>query len=181
MFHLRILAFFVLWVITLSLGAPIYQERDFFEGNLIARNNAMKNAVKIARQMKHRLNHFKPGEVLFYSGEKWDREGRNQRASVKPDAVKIGKQNGQLILSQILHKHKIWIPRKAENPHAPRLWKFASKIISQRAKGETSAIVGERRKGSVYDTIEKPALLKNPNVPRLTEHNVVTRKKEIVK
>lgn len=179
---LKILAFLVLGVIALSLAAPVPVINEIYSGEtsaLTRRNHhAAKQFHRIVGQIKQRLNHFKPGEVVFHSGTKPDPK-TNKNIPVKKHAVAVGKQTGGHILTHLLFKNKIWIPPKS--PYAKKMFEVASATIAQNARGPTIAVVGNLREKNVYETIEKPLLMKNPNVPLLTEHNVITGKKVVVK
>ncbi|RDB20310.1 hypothetical protein Hypma_012635 [Hypsizygus marmoreus] len=125
-------------------------------------------ALKVAKQIKNKLRP-QPDQAVFWSGTKKGQDGKT--ASVKPDAQKYAKANGKETINQALAKNNIKIPPPSQNPASPRLWDVASKAWALRSKGETNAVVGDRRPGNVYDRIEKPTLIKNPNVNKIVEHD----------
>jgi len=76
-------------------------------------------------------------------------------------------------------KMPAWSPtdKKAQN-----IWTQASKIFAQQAKGNVNAHLGkEIRPNGIYYNVEKPALLKNKAVHKITEighdgkQNIVTK------
>jgi len=102
--------------------------------------------------------------------------------SAGKDAEKFAKAHGKEVLGKSLAKHGIKIPSKTKSPYSHKLWKFASKVYAQRASGHVHAVLGSTRKpGNIYDTIEKPALMKNKKVTKLTEHKAGSRKATVVK
>ena len=62
------------------------------------------------------------------------------------------------------------------------VWIFASEVYAEKSSGVVHAVIGKWvKEGNVYHTIEKPALLKNPRVTTLIEHNVETWEATVVK
>ncbi|CAA7259003.1 unnamed protein product [Cyclocybe aegerita] len=152
------------------------------EGDLASREPepGIKNlfqAVGIARKINKAVKP-KPNGAVFWSGTKTDKKGK--QTSVRADAEKFAKKHGKETLNMQLNKHGVNIPDK--NPHSPRLWNVASKLMAHRAKGDTHAFLGSKvRPGSVWNKIEKPTLMKNKKVTKVTEHNAATGKKTVTK
>ncbi|KAJ3513421.1 hypothetical protein NLJ89_g2958 [Agrocybe chaxingu] len=151
------------------------------EGYLAVREpKPIKNLFK-AVGIAHKINKAvkpKPNGAVFWSGTKADKNGK--QTSVRADAEKFAKKHGKETLNMQLNKHGVNIPDK--NPHSPRLWNIASKLMAHRAKGETHAFLGSKvRPGSVWNKIEKPTLMKNKKVHKVTEHNAATGKKTVTK
>ncbi|KAJ3513417.1 hypothetical protein NLJ89_g2957 [Agrocybe chaxingu] len=139
----------------------------------------MTHAVKMAKKLKESI-HPKPNSAVFWSGTKTNKKG--ETVSVKQDAQRFAKYHGKETLNQALKKANIHIPTEKQNPHSPRLWNIASKLMAQRAKGETHAILGGNvRPQSVWKKTEKPALMKNDQVTKVTEHNKGTKEKTVTK
>ncbi|RDB15121.1 hypothetical protein Hypma_012667 [Hypsizygus marmoreus] len=126
-------------------------------------------ALNVAKQIKNKLRP-QPNQAVFWSGMKIGQNGKT--TSVKADAQKYAKANGKETINQALAKNNIKIPSPSQNPASSRLWDFASKAWALRSKGETNAIVGDTRPGSVYNRIEKPTLIKNPKVNKIVEHDM---------
>jgi len=179
MFISRVFVFFFALLISSAIAAPVIKERSPDEPQLSARTiKHMSQAVGIAMRIKKSLRP-QPGQAVFWSGTK---SGKNGPVSVGKDAEKFAKVNGKEVLRHALAKQGIKIPPPSQNPHSSRLWEIASKVYALRASGDTHAILGSvRRPGNVYDAIERPTLLKNEKVPKLTEHNAETGKSTVVK
>ncbi|CAA7258989.1 unnamed protein product [Cyclocybe aegerita] len=140
--------------------------------------NHMAQAVKVANKIRTNLK-TDPDKAVFWSGT---RQGKKGPVSVKDDAARFAKQEGKETINMALKKSNIKIPTEQQNPHSTRLWDFASKVWAKEAEGETHAVLGGTvRPASVYNKIEKPELLKNDKVTKLTEHNVDTKGKTVVK
>ncbi|RDB30105.1 hypothetical protein Hypma_013842 [Hypsizygus marmoreus] len=159
----------VLLLLGSIIAAPI---NDLADSGLVRRvpisPGQRAAALNVAKQIKNKLRP-QPNQAVFWSGQKVGLNGKTM--SVKADAQKWAKTNGKETINQGLAKHNIKIPPMRKNPASDRLWDVASKAWAVRAKGETNAIVGNRRPGNVYDRVEKPALLKNPNVNKIVEHD----------
>ncbi|KAJ3513422.1 hypothetical protein NLJ89_g2959 [Agrocybe chaxingu] len=175
---------FVAFALFASLvsAAPIAEYFD--EGELAAREplpslKHLAQAVGVARKLRTAIKP-KPNGAVFWSGTKTTKKGKE--VSVKADATKFAKKHGKETLNMALKKHGVKIPTEKQNPHSPRLWNIASKLMAQRAKGETHAVLGSKvRPGSVWKKIEKPTLMKNKKVTKVTEHNAATKKKTVTK
>ncbi|KDR70552.1 hypothetical protein GALMADRAFT_878054 [Galerina marginata CBS 339.88] len=140
---------------------------------------AVRQAAQAAKIVVKTKQSLRPasGQAVFWSGS---RPGENGPVSVKQDAEHFAKVHGKGTLEQTLKGHGVIIPKNS--PHRTKMWEVASKTYAQRAKGDTHVILGStRRPDSHYDTIEKPALMKNKKVTRLTEHNAHTGKATVVK
>jgi hypothetical protein len=163
------------------IAAPVVKDSEGSPDvvQLSARGNpTMKAAVKIARQIKSSLV-AKPGKTVFYTGTK---PGKNGPIPVKQTAELFAKAHRKELLGHALAKAKIRIPSENKNPHAMRLWKFASKVYATKSSKVAHAFIGKwTRPGNVYHKIEKPALLKNPKVTKLIEHNGETGETTVVK
>jgi hypothetical protein len=180
MFISRVLLVLFALLATTVIAAPVWHERSLEELQLSARGfRQIKQAVGIALKLKKNLRPA-PHQAVFWSGTKSSKHGP---VSVGADAQHFAHAHGKEVLNnESLKKHGINIPSRKDSPYSTRLWKIASKVYAQRASGDVHAILGSaRRPGNVYDTIEKPALLKNKKVTKLTEHNAETGKTTIVK
>ncbi|RDB20317.1 hypothetical protein Hypma_012638 [Hypsizygus marmoreus] len=124
-------------------------------------------AVQVLKQVKNKLRP-QPNQAVFWSGTT-TKDGK--LTSIRHDAGDYAKANGKETIHQALEKNNIKIPGPRNNPASTRLWDAASKIWAFRSKGETNAILGDRRPGNVYDNIEKPRLIKNPDVNKIVEHD----------
>jgi len=162
-----------------ALAAPVRtaRSRDDFQLSTRAIHH-MTSAARIALRTKKRLRPTH-GKAVFWSGTRPSKHGH---VSVDHDAQNFAKAHGKELLAPSLEKHGINIPSHLENPYSHKLWNMASKTFAHRASGHVHAILGStRRPGNVYDTIEKPTLMKNKKVTKLTEHNAETGETTVVK
>jgi len=175
--------FFALLVSSV-IAAPVVKERSPDDTvQLSARSDHMKQAVKIARQIKRTLMPT-PGKSVFYTGAKPSKNKGRLPVQAKQTAEYFAKANGgKELLGNALAKAKIRIPSKEKNPLAlPRLWRFASKAFAMKSSGAVHAFIGKTvRPGNDYHNVEKPALLKNKKVTKLIEHNTETGASTVVK
>jgi len=177
MFISKVLVVLFALLVGSALAAPLRAERSLDDLRLSSRGlGQMAKAAGLAVRLKKNIRPA-PGKAVFWSGT---RPGKNGPVSVGKDAEHFAKAHGKEVLDPT--KHGISIPTRKENPYSNKLWGFASKVYAQRASGDVHAILGStRRPGNVYDTIEKPALMKNKKVTRLTEHDAATGKTTVVK
>lgn len=173
------LLFPLIFLVGIIAAAPIADHSN--ELALLSREPNLKHlaqAAKVAFQIKTKL---KPprGGAVFWSGHK---KGANGPTSVYDDAQKYAKDHGKKTLEMALEAKKINIPKEKENPMSDKLWGYASKKWAQRAKGQTEAVLGSSlRPASVWKTVEKPQLLRNKHVTKITEHNVDTKTHRVTK
>ncbi|KAF8192050.1 hypothetical protein BJ912DRAFT_275409 [Pholiota molesta] len=180
---------FLVVLLALLLGsviaAPAYYERSD-EVELEARQRGLSRfrqaaqSVAINRQVKQKLRP-KAGEAVFWSGSTPDAHGKPVSARVH--AEQFAKTHpGTSTVNHALAKHGISIPDKPQNRYSDKMWGVASKVWAERAHGDTHVVLGGHvRPGSVYNTIEKPTLMNNHRVTKVTEHNVATGKSTVVK
>ena len=170
---------FLVLLVSSVTAAPVVKGLLPDTVQLSARENHMKTAVRIARQIKHSLIAI-PNKSVFYTGHK---PGKKGPIPVKQTAEYFAKANEKKqLLGHALAKAKIRIPSENKNLHANRLWKIASKVYAMRSSGVAHAFIGKWvGKENVYHKIEKPTLLKNPKVSKLIEHNGETGAITIVK
>ncbi|KAF8966086.1 hypothetical protein BDZ97DRAFT_717331 [Flammula alnicola] len=186
MFMSKVLVFFIALLVGSAIAAPVLNERsDDLDLDLVERApvnplKSFKHAAQAVSTIAKVKNGFRPksGEAVFWSGT---RPGKKGPVSVHDDAQKFANQHGKSTINHGLAQKGIKIPSEKENPHSRRLWNVASKVWAQRASGDTHVILGGTvRPASVYNTIEKPVLLKNKKVTRLTEHNMQTGKNTVI-
>ncbi|KDR70553.1 hypothetical protein GALMADRAFT_144466 [Galerina marginata CBS 339.88] len=163
----------------LAAPAPIRQAPSRDDLQLSTRGlGQLAKAAGMALKIKKNL-HPTPGKAVFWSGS---RPGKSGPVSVGADAERFAAKHGKEVLNPSLQKHGINIPSRKESPYSNKLWGFASKVYAQRASGHVHAVLGStRRPGNIYDTIEKPILMKNKKVTKITEHNAETGKATVVK
>lgn len=106
-----------------------------------------------------------PDTTFYWSGR--DRSG----VSVGPDGSKVAEDiatanNGQT-LEQLLERNGVSPTPKWDrfDPESVRFWEDASAAYAQNASGEVRAVIGsDLRVGNVWETVEIPQLLQNPDV-----------------
>jgi len=120
--------------------------------------NALRNHVK---------NSSKPG--VFWSGTQ-------KTASVKTAAEQHAKKVGGSTLGQDLKAVGMKAP-SGRSAATNKWWDTASQIKAQHSKGPAHAVLGDTvRKDSVWNRIEKPALMKNEKVPSVSQIHPSTGK-----
>ncbi|KAF8160290.1 hypothetical protein BJ912DRAFT_902216 [Pholiota molesta] len=184
MFIPKFLVVFLALLLGSVVAAPTYYERSD-EVALEARQRGIgqfKQAAQAVSTINQVKKAFRPksGEAVFWSGTRKDAHGHP--VSVHGDAQKFAHAHDKSTINHGLAQHGIKIPERHENKYSDHIWNVASKVWAERAHGDTHAVLGGTvRPGSVYNTIEKPILMKNERVTKLTEHNMETGKSTVVK
>ncbi|KAF8160291.1 hypothetical protein BJ912DRAFT_1151068 [Pholiota molesta] len=168
---------FLIVVLALLLGsviaAPTFYERSD-EVELEARQDKFKHAahaVRINNQVSKSLRP-KSGEALFWSGSTPDAHGNRVSARVHAEQYS-STHPGTSTINHALAKSGIHIPNTPQNQYSDHMWNHASKVWADRAHGDTHVILGKNvRPGSVYNKIEKPTLMNNHGVHKVTEHSM---------
>ena len=174
----KVYVVFVALLVSSVIAAPVITERSLDEYELLPRAGlGFKGAaLKVAASIRQKLRPQRDG--VFWSGKVPGKNGKD--VSVKKYADAFAKKKGKETIGAAMKKSDINIPSKSK--HNWNLWKTASKFFSHRSSGETHAILGSKRAhGNVYDTIERPTLMKNPKVTKHTEHNVASGSSTVVK
>ncbi|KAF9482075.1 hypothetical protein BDN70DRAFT_930339 [Pholiota conissans] len=136
-------------------------------------------SMKIGRKFKP-----KKDEAIFWAGCLSTNYPKDPNASISMEgpARQFAAAHGKSTLEDHLDKYKIKLPDASKNRHSMQLKEKALKTFAQRAHGETHAYLGSYvRPGSVYTNMEKPILLGNPRITKLTEHRVHAGKYKVVK
>jgi len=180
MFYSRISLLSLLLLVTVVVALPIYD--DGTVAQLQARANPQSSSKAKDWPSMFQLNKMlktDKHQATFWSG----RRG-SQSTQVAAEAHAQGR-NGKTLetaLQQGGAKMPPWTPG---NKKVESKWKQASKIFAKKAKGDVHAHIGETvRPNGVYDTLEKPALMKNKKVTSITEHkhdgsqNVISKPKK---
>ncbi|HEX2355526.1 MAG TPA: hypothetical protein VHI50_03560, partial [Micromonosporaceae bacterium] len=111
----------------------------------------------------------KPGGAFFWSG----RTGGVGGESV---ARSIAKARGGTTLEMLMEERGIKLPTwDPSNPATVQAWKDASEAYAQGASGQVRAVVGtDLRPGNVWEDVELPALMRNPNVTSIVKIDPAT-------
>ncbi len=91
-------------------------------------------------------------------------------------AAELAATRGGTTLEQITKTRGIDLPTwDAANPASVQAWQNASRSYAEGASGNVRAVIGDSlRPGSIWETIELPALKANPNVTRIIQINPAT-------
>jgi hypothetical protein len=114
-----------------------------------------------------------PGQAIFWSG-KTIVDGKKR--SSRLDAWKHAESTGGKTLDMAMKDGGIPIPEKVppgpkKSVKSQRKWKKPSIIFAKKAQGEIDVHLGELvNPDSVYNKYERPKLLENPKVTKVTEH-----------
>lgn len=116
------------------------------------------------------LTKSEPGTAHYWSGR--DANG----IGVGPDgsgiAERVADGSGGTTLEMTLENNGLH-PLPAWNRHDPesvRFWEEASAAYAENARGEVTAVVGsDLRPGNIWQTVEIPRLMDNPNVTRIVQ------------
>jgi hypothetical protein len=97
--------------------------------------------------------------------------GRTKGVSVGTKAQKFAKYYNKETVGMALQRLGIKIPTAKQNPLSWHIWELASKLFATRTCGEVNVVLGKKSlSGSVWMKIEKPTLMKNLKVTKITEH-----------
>ena len=178
MFISKAFVFFFALLVCSVIAAPVITERSLDELELLPRAGRLDRAtVAIVSKIRNVLRP-KPGGAVFWSGSAPGKGGKN--VSVKKQAEKFAKKNDKETIGQAMKRTDIKIPKN--NKWYKPLWEMASNVFAKHSKGDTHAILGSKRTpGNIYERIEKPTLMNNSKVTKLTEHNVATGESAVVK
>lgn len=61
------------------------------------------------------------------------------------------------------------------DPATKATWRNVSRNLAEMASGDVRAVLGDVRPDSVWNEIEFPSLVRNPNIRSITVHDAVTK------
>jgi hypothetical protein len=107
------------------------------------------------------------GEAYFWSGL-----GRGGAET----AAGVARRGGGTTLEMFIESRGINMPVwDAANPASIKAWQDVSRVYASSASGEVRAVVGSNlRHGNIWQSVELPALQRNPNVSRVIQVNPTT-------
>ena len=181
MFVSKVFVVFVALLVSSVIAAPVLKEQSPDELQLLPRSGRLTGkAAVIAVQIKNRLRP-KPGKAVFWSRSVETKKGGvTVSESANRHAEDFAKSKGKEVIHHSMARVGVKIPKNIR--HQGMLWRTASKVFAKHASGDTHAVLGSKlAKKNVYETIEKPILLKNSKVNKLTEHNAETGVATVVK
>ena len=173
----KIIVVFLALLVSSVISAPVLKERSPDELELLPRSRRMSGKAGVmAARMKYRIKP-KPNKSLFWSGRVHTKKGVIESERY---AGKFARMKRKEHIHHALRRANIKIPE--DSKHEQKLWRHASKVFAKNASGHVHAVLGSKlAKKSVYKTIEKPTLMNNPKVHKMTEHNAETGESTVVK
>ncbi len=104
-----------------------------------------------------------PDEAFFWSG-------RTDGVGGADVAANIAEGKGGVTLESTIANKKITMPEwEFNNPSSMEAWDLASGAYAEQVSGEIRAVVGsELRPGNIWENVELPRLIENPNVTKIT-------------
>jgi hypothetical protein len=110
--------------------------------------------------------------AFFWSGRDADGIGVGpESAGGSGSASRIADSHNGTTLEGLLERNGIQPPKwSPDDPAAERWWSDVSDMYAQNASGEVRAVVGAQlRPDNIWQHVELPRLMENPNVTRITE------------
>lgn len=104
-----------------------------------------------------------PDTAFFWSG-------RTDGIGGADNAASIAKSRGGVTLESTIASQNITMPEwDFNNPSTMEAWDLASGAYAEQVSGEIRAVIGaELRTGNIWENVELPRLMKNPNVTKIT-------------
>ncbi len=112
-----------------------------------------------------------PGTAFFWSGcAKVDPSTRKLLVSGDEVAAEIASKCGGTTLETQIKVKNIEMPKwDFDVPDSIKAWEDASAAYAKQVSGDVRAIVGQKlRDGNIWENIELPRLMQNPNVSKIT-------------
>lgn len=111
-----------------------------------------------------------PDTTFFWSGRTEDGVGVGPQGGDLGIAAQIADEHGGVTLESFQARNGIELPDWGDgsDPAVVRAWEHHSAAYAANASGEVRAVLGENlRPGNIWETVELPRLIENPNVPRI--------------
>lgn len=108
--------------------------------------------------------------AYFWSGcHKMDELG-NVVSNGDVVAIDIAKSKNGVTLESTIRDREIELPAwDFDNPDSIKAWEEASSAYAEQVSGDVKAVIGENlRDGNIWENIELPRLMENPNVTSIT-------------
>ena len=107
--------------------------------------------------------------------------GRTDGIGGEEVAKKIAKDNGGTTLELMIENNGIKMPEWSDDPIVQVKWGEISRVYAEQVEGEVRAVVGESlREGNIWETIELPRLMNNPNVTKIITIDPKTLKEKVI-
>ena len=116
-----------------------------------------------------------PNTAFFWSG-------RTDGIGGADNAANIAKSRGGVTLESTIEYQNIVMPEwDFNNPSTMEAWDAASGAYAEQVSGEIRAVIGsELRPGNIWENVELPRLMKNPNVTKITTIDPKTGVEKII-
>ncbi len=116
-----------------------------------------------------------PNTAFFWSG-------RTDGIGGADNAANIAKSRGGVTLESTIESQNIVMPEwDFNNPSTMEAWDAASGAYAEQVSGEIRAVIGaELRTGNIWENVELPRLMKNPNVTKITTIDPKTGVEKII-
>jgi hypothetical protein len=112
-----------------------------------------------------------PNTAFFWSG-------RTNNVGGQTVALEIARARGGTTLEGIIEDKNIWMPEWKDD-QVP--WELVSAAYAQQVSGEVRAVIGAQlRPGNIWETVELPRLMANPNVTKITTIDPLTHQETII-
>ena len=120
--------------------------------------------------------------AYFWSGcHKMDELG-NVVSNGDVVATDIAKSKNGVTLESTIRDREIELPAwDFDNPDSIKAWEEASSAYAEQISGDVKAVIGENlRDGNIWENIELPRLMENPNVTSITTINSETMEENAI-
>lgn len=120
--------------------------------------------------------------AYFWSGcHKMDELG-NVVSNGDVVATDIAKSKNGVTLESTIRDREIELPAwDFDNPDSIKAWEEASSAYAEQVSGDVKAVIGENlRDGNIWENIELPRLMENPNVTSITTINSETMEENAI-
>ncbi|MEZ0049228.1 hypothetical protein ABIA30_000218 [Mycobacterium sp. MAA66] len=110
-----------------------------------------------------------PDGAYFWSGRNGDGIGVGPESAGGSGAADMYAGSHGTTLEGLIDSNKISPPKwSPDNPMAEKWWSEVSRIYAENARGDVHAVIGSNlRPGNIWENVELPRLMTNPNVTRI--------------
>ncbi len=108
--------------------------------------------------------------------------GRTDGIGGAERALEIARQKGGTTLEGLIESKGIKMPEwDINNPASIKTWEDVSAMYANQVSGEVRAVVGANlRPGNIWENVELPRLINNPNVTKITTIDPKTLAEKII-
>ncbi|WP_144784104.1 hypothetical protein [Microbacterium sp. BH-3-3-3] len=118
-----------------------------------------------------------PDGATFWSGRVIGPDGKEVPGASMNSAADLASSTHGSSLEQLLERQGLTddMPSDWLDPSTAATWRSVSKNLAESASGDVRAVLGDVKQTSVWNEIEFPTLVQNPNVRSITIHDAVTQ------